>query len=84
MSPRDSVTSAPEKKTTRNRKNPTSDKERVRAYQARKRETHKEIKVFIRTEQKKALIRLCEEAGKTQAEMLEHLIEAETKRKGFS
>jgi hypothetical protein len=82
MSPRDSVTSAPEKKTTRDRKNPTSDKDRVRAYQARKRETHKEIKVFISAEHKQALIALCEESGTTQAEMLELLIEAETRRKG--
>ena len=84
MSPRDSVTSAPKKKTTRDRKNPVSDKERVRAYQARKRETHKEIKVFIEAGQKLALIRLCHDAGKTQAEMLEYLIEAETKRRGIS
>jgi len=84
MSPRDSVTSAPEKKRTRNRDQPIPDKERVRAYQARKRETHKEIKVFISAEHKQALIRLCDEAGKTQAEMLEYLIETETKRKGFS
>ncbi|MGK3125852.1 replication regulatory protein RepA [Candidatus Pantoea formicae] len=82
MSPRDSVTSAPEKKTTRDRNNPTSDRDRVRAYQARKRETHKEIKVFISAENKQSLIALCEEAGTTQAEMLEQLIEAEIKRKG--
>ncbi|RPD93464.1 hypothetical protein BBB56_22080 [Candidatus Pantoea deserta] len=50
MSPRDSVTSAPEKKRTRSRQNPTPDNERAKAYQARKRETHKELKVFIRVE----------------------------------
>ncbi|WBV24270.1 replication regulatory protein RepA [Pantoea piersonii] len=80
MSPRDSVTSAPEKKRTRSRQNPTPDNERAKAYQARKRETHKEIKVFIRTEVKQALIKLCEADGLTQAEVLERLIENETLR----
>jgi len=80
MSPRDSVTSAPEKKRTRSRQNPTSDNERAKAYQARKRETHKEIKVFIRAEIKQALIKLCEADGLTQAEVLERLIENEIGR----
>ena len=79
MSPRDSVTSAPEKKRTRNREQPTPHKDRVRAYKARKRETHKEISVFVRPEVKEALVKLCELKGITQADMLEIMIEAEAR-----
>lgn len=83
MSPRDSVTSAPEKKRTRNREQPTPDKERVRAYKARKRETHKAISLFIRSELKEVLIKLSESEGLTQAEILEHLLEVEARKKGL-
>ena len=79
MSPRDSVTSAPEKKRTWNREQPTPHKDRVRAYKARKRETHKEISVFVRPEIKEVLVRLCELKGITQADMLEMMIEAEAR-----
>jgi len=79
MSPRDSVTSAPEKKRTRNREQPTPHKDRVRAYKARKRETHKEISVFVRPEIKEALVKICELKGITQADFLEMLIEAEAR-----
>ncbi|MDH1089266.1 replication protein RepA [Pantoea brenneri] len=80
MSSRDSVTSAPEKKRTRNREQPTPHKDRVRAYKARKRETHKEISVFVRPEVKEALVKLCELKGITQADMLEIMIEAEARK----
>lgn len=83
MSPRDSVTSASEKKRTRNREEPTPHKERVRAYKARKRETHKEINVFVRPEVKEILVKLCELKGITQADMLEMLIEAEARNSKF-
>lgn len=79
MSPRDSVTSAPEKKRTRNREQPTPHKDRVRAYKARKRETHKEISVFVRPEIKEALVKICELKGITQADFLEMIIEAEAR-----
>ncbi|WP_187488922.1 RepB family protein [Duffyella gerundensis] len=79
MSPDDSVTSAPAKKRTRNREQPTPHKERVRAYKARKRETHKEISVYVRPELKDVLVKLCELKEMTQAEMLEMLIEAEAR-----
>ncbi|MBZ6398120.1 MULTISPECIES: RepB family protein [Pantoea] len=80
MSSRDSVTSAPEKKRTRNREQPTPHKDRVRAYKARKRETHKEISVFVRPEVKEALVKICELKGITQADMLEIMIEAEARK----
>lgn len=79
MSPDDSVTSAPAKKRTRNREQPTPHKERVRAYKARKRETHKEISVYVRPELKDVLVKLCELKEMTQAELLEMLIEAEAR-----
>jgi hypothetical protein len=79
MSTRDSVTSAPEKKRTRNREQPTPHKDRVRAYKARKRETHKEISVFVRPEIKEALVKICELKGITQADFLEMMIEAEAR-----
>ena len=79
MSPRDSVTSAHEKKRTRNREQPTPHKDRVRAYKARKRETHKEISVFVRPEIKEALVKICELKGITQADFLEMMIEAEAR-----
>lgn len=79
MGPRDSVTSAPEKKRTRNREQPTPHKDRVRAYKARKRETHKEISVFVRPEIKEALVKICELKGITQADFLEMMIEAEAR-----
>ncbi|QAV47593.1 RepB family protein [Pantoea agglomerans] len=79
MSPRDSETSAPEKKRTRNREQPTPHKDRVRAYKARKRETHKEISVFVRPEIKEALVKICELKGITQADFLEMMIEAEAR-----
>lgn len=80
MGSRDSVTSAPEKKRTRNREQPTPHKDRVRAYKARKRETHKEISVFVRPEVKEALVKICELKGITQADMLEIMIEAEARK----
>lgn len=79
MSPSNSVKSAPEKKRTRNREQPTPHKDRVRAYKARKRETHKEICVFVRPEIKEVLVSLCELKGTTQADMLEMMIEAEAR-----
>lgn len=79
MSSRDSVTSPPEKKRTRNRDQPTPHKDRVRAYKARKRETHKEISVFVRPEIKEVLVKICELKGITQADMLEMMIEAEAR-----
>jgi len=83
MSPRDSVTSAPEKKRTRSREQPTPDKERVRAYKARKRETHKAINLYIRSDMKEILIKLCELKGITQAEVLENLLESEARQNGL-
>lgn len=79
MNAQNSVTSAPAKKRTRNRAQPTPDKERVKAYKARMRETHKELNVFIKPEIKEVLVKLCEKKGVTQAELLESLIKADAR-----
>jgi len=61
MAARDSVTSPPAKKNSRDRKNPASDKERTQAYQARMRETHKVLRVYLENEVKNALVGLCQD-----------------------
>lgn len=80
MSERVPVTPAFEKICRRNKENPAPNKDRVRAYRARKSETHKKIKVFIKPEVKDTLVRLCESEGITQSEILERLIQDEARR----
>ncbi|MGE9553668.1 replication regulatory protein RepA [Erwinia amylovora] len=53
---------------------PLSPSERQQALVARKKETHKEIRVFVRNAEKSNLQRLCEAKGLTQSEMIENLI----------
>lgn len=53
---------------------PLSPSERQRALVARKKKTHKEIRVFVRNAEKSNLQRLCEAKGLTQSEMIECLI----------
>ncbi|OAT36013.1 replication protein [Hafnia paralvei ATCC 29927] len=55
--------------------------ERQLASIARKRETHKEVNVFIRNPMKDQLLHLCEQEGLTQGEMIEKLIQIETERR---
>lgn len=81
MSARDSVTSSTAKKNSRDRKNPASDKERTQAYQARMRETHKVLRVYLENEVKDALVGLCQDEGISQSELLERLIREELVRK---
>jgi len=57
--------------------NPLSPSERQRALIARKKNTHKEIRVLVENEYKTTLQRLCEHDGLTQSEMIEKLIKAE-------
>ena len=54
---------------------PLSEAERQRAASASKRSVCKEIKVFVRRELKKYLVRPCAEEGLTQAELIERLSE---------
>jgi len=80
MSDQDSVLFSCEKICTRTRGNPTPNKVRVRAYRARKLQTHKRLRVFIRPEVKDMLLKLCEDEEITQSEMIELLIHAEFRR----
>lgn len=50
---------------------------------ARKRITHKEIKVFIRNPLKDRMIELCDQEGVTQAQFIEKLIERELREQGL-
>ena len=55
--------------------NPLTLAERQQASIARKRATHKEIRVFLPNALKEKLQSMCKESGITQAEMLAKLIE---------
>ncbi|MBF4180366.1 replication regulatory protein RepA [Lelliottia nimipressuralis] len=56
---------------------PLTASERQLASVARKRETHKEIKVFVRKALKDRMLEVCEAEGLTQAEFIETLLERE-------
>ncbi|HHX7629547.1 MULTISPECIES: replication regulatory protein RepA [Enterobacteriaceae] len=75
LEPRNAVTSS--SKRAYRKGNPLSEAERQKIASAKKRATHKELKVFIKPEIKEYLSNLCEEDGVTQAEVLEKLIERE-------
>ena len=68
-------TSSSKQKRAYRKGNPLSANERQLAAIARKRETHKEVNVFIRNPMKDKLITLCEAEGLTQGQMIEKLIE---------
>ncbi|PIJ48651.1 hypothetical protein BOM23_23905 [Erwinia sp. OLMDLW33] len=55
---------------------PLSPKERQQALIARRKETHKEIRVYVQNGLKNDLQRLCDAEGVTQSEMIETLIKA--------
>ncbi|HBR0861863.1 TPA: replication protein RepA [Klebsiella pneumoniae] len=50
---------------------------------ARKRETHKEVKVFVKNPLKDVMIAVCEEEGLTQAQFIEKLLERELTERGL-
>lgn len=75
------VTSSSKKKRAYRKGNPMSATERQLAAIARKRETHKEVNVFIRNPMKDQLLQLCEQEGLTQGQMIEKLIQIETERR---
>ncbi|HBR0862504.1 TPA: replication protein RepA [Klebsiella pneumoniae] len=50
---------------------------------ARKRETHKEVKVFVKNPLKDVMIAVCEEEGLTQAQFIERLLERELTERGL-
>lgn len=61
--------------------NALSPAEKKRMSVSRKKETHKEVNVFIRNEYKEILLQLCKDAGMTQADMFEKWIEDEKAKK---
>ncbi|MCK2182138.1 replication regulatory protein RepA [Hafnia paralvei] len=64
--------------------NPMSATERQLAAVARKRETHKELKVFVKNHLKDQVIAICEQDGVTQAQFIEALLEREISKRGTS
>lgn len=54
-----------------------TDSEKQLASVARKRLTHKELKVFVRNTLKDQMVEVCEEKGITQAQFIESLLEQE-------
>ncbi|MCM2447865.1 replication regulatory protein RepA [Rahnella sp. CG8] len=60
--------------------NPLSTSERQQALVARRKDTHKEIRVYVQNALKEEFQRLCEAEGLTQTEMLEVLIKTASSR----
>lgn len=80
--PGNAVTSSSKEKRTYRKGNPMSATERQLAAIARKRETHKELKVFVKNPLKDQMIAICEEEGLTQAQFIESLLERELAERG--
>ena len=77
------VTSSSKKKRSYRKGNPMTASEKQLAAVARKRITHKEVKVFIRNPLKDRMIALCDQEGITQAQFIEKLIERELSEQGL-
>nr|WP_152846232.1 replication regulatory protein RepA [Escherichia coli] len=59
---------------------PMTDSEKQMAAVARKRLTHKEIKVFVKNPLKDLMVEYCEREGITQAQFIEKIIKDELQR----
>ncbi len=57
--------------------NPLSAADKQRSSVAKKRATHKEVKVFLEPQLKEILMKMCHDDGLTQAEVLSRLIHRE-------
>ncbi|MFQ6292743.1 replication regulatory protein RepA [Yersinia enterocolitica] len=79
----DAVTSSSKAKRIYRKGNPMTATEKQLAAIARKRVTHKEVKVYIRNPLKDRMISVCEEDGLTQAQFIERLIEQELIQRGL-
>lgn len=69
------VTSSTRPKRSYRRGNPLSASEKQQAAVARKKLTHKEVKIFVRNPIKDRLLVECDKEGMTQAEYIERLLE---------
>ncbi|CAI1174350.1 replication regulatory protein RepA [Serratia entomophila] len=78
------VTSSSKTQRAYRKGSPMSDSERQQAAVARKRSTHKEVKIFVRNSLKHRLVEMCEADGVTQAEMIEKWIELECQSRSIS
>ncbi|EFI5800628.1 TPA: replication regulatory protein RepA [Escherichia coli] len=74
------VTSSLSQKRFVRRSKPMSDSEKQMAAVARKRLTHKEIKVFVKNPLKDLMVEYCEQKGITQAQFIEKIIKDELQR----
>ena len=72
--PGNAVSSSKEKRAYR-KGHPLSASERQQSFVARKRETHKEIKVLVPKELKSKFQEMCAESGLSQAELFSRLID---------
>ncbi|CAB5571362.1 replication regulatory protein RepA [Escherichia coli] len=82
MSQAENAVTSSSKRTYR-KGNPMTASEKQLAAVARKRITHKEVKVFIRNPLKDRMIALCDQEGITQAQFIEKLIERELSEQGL-
>lgn len=78
------VTSSSKEKRVYRKGSPMSASERQLASIARKRVTHKAVKVYVRNPLKDRMIAICEEEGVTQAQFIENLLERELSQRGVS
>ncbi|EJP7814079.1 TPA: replication regulatory protein RepA [Escherichia coli] len=69
------VTSSSKEKRVYRKGHPLSVSERQQSFVARKRETHKEIKILVPKELKRKFQEMCAESGLTQAELFSRLID---------
>ncbi|EFE9738155.1 replication regulatory protein RepA [Escherichia coli] len=74
------VTSSLSQKWFVRRGKPMTDSEKQMAAVARKRLTHKEIKVFVKNPLKDLMVEYCEREGITQAQFVEKIIKDELQR----
>lgn len=69
------VTSSSKEKRIYRKGHPLSASARQQNFVARKRETHKEIKILVPNELKSKFQEMCEESGLSQAELFSRLVE---------
>lgn len=72
---RSAVTSSSKEKRAYRKGYPLSASERQQSFVARKRETHKEIKILVPKELKRKFQEMCAERGLSQAELFSRLID---------
>lgn len=79
--PEKTVTASSTEKRQYRKGNPLTDAEKQRQSVARKRESLKEVKVFLEPRLKEFLLSMCEQDGLTQAQVLSILIEREAQQR---